>query len=41
MTLEAALRTELMTITSLNNKVFPMRAPEGTSALFDLHDHVR
>lgn len=32
MTFEAALRTELMTITSLNNKVFPMRAPEGTEA---------
>lgn len=32
MTFEAALRAELMTITSLNNKVFPMRAPEGTEA---------
>ena len=32
MTFEAALRTELMTITSLNNKVFPMRAPEGMEA---------
>jgi len=32
MTFEAALRTELVTITSLNNKVFPMRAPEGTEA---------
>jgi len=32
MTFEAALRTELMTINGLTNKVFPIRAPEGTGA---------
>lgn len=32
MTFEAALRAELITIPDLNDKVFPMRAPEGTEA---------
>ena len=32
MTFEAALRSELVTISGLSNKVFPIRAPEGTEA---------
>ncbi len=32
MTFEAALRAELITISDLQDKVFPMRAPEGTEA---------
>lgn len=32
MTFEAALRSELVTISGLSNKVFPIRAPEGTGA---------
>lgn len=32
MTFEAALRAELITISDLQDKVFPMRAPEGTGA---------
>lgn len=32
MTFEAALRAELVTIPQLQDKVFPMRAPEGTEA---------
>ena len=32
MTFEAALRAELVTIPDLQDKVFPMRAPEGTEA---------
>lgn len=32
MTFEAALRAELVTIEDLGNKVFPIRAPEGTGA---------
>ena len=32
MTFEAALRTELITIEELNEKVFPLTAPEGTEA---------
>lgn len=32
MTFEEALRTELINITTLNNKVYPLNAPEGTVA---------
>jgi len=32
MTFEEALRTELITIEELNEKVFPLTAPEGTEA---------
>ena len=32
MTFEAALRAELVTIPDLQDKVFPIRAPEGTEA---------
>jgi hypothetical protein len=32
MTFEEALRAELITIEELNNKVFPLKAPEGTEA---------
>lgn len=32
MTFEAALRAELITITGLSNKVYPIQAQEGTSA---------
>lgn len=32
MTFEAALRAELITITGLSNKVYPVNAPEGTAA---------
>lgn len=32
MTFEAALRAELITVTGLSNKVYPVNAPEGTMA---------
>jgi hypothetical protein len=31
MSFETAMRTELMTVSGLSNKVFPMNAPEGTT----------
>lgn len=34
MDFEQALRAELVTITNLQNKVFPLNAPEGTSTPF-------
>lgn len=32
MSFESSMRTELMKITGLNNKVFPLNAPEGTAS---------
>lgn len=37
MTFEAALRTELVAIDGLLNKVFPMTAPEGTAAPYIIY----
>lgn len=40
MDFEQALRAELMTITNLQNKVFPLNAPEGTSTPFLIYQKV-
>lgn len=37
MTFEEALRAELMTIEGLHNKVFPLNAPENTSAPYVIY----
>ena len=40
MDFEQALRAELVTITNLQNKVFPLNAPEGTSTPFLIYQKV-
>lgn len=38
MDFEQALRTELITVTGLSNKVFPLNAPEGTAAPYATYE---